>query len=102
MSDDDLRARYPEAVEAVRAFFERFYGTQIAILDSQDDALPYALGEARKIVAVGADFLATFEPGAIEEHLAAWNVAHLSRTLEAGSRLNVTSDGPEEERTIDF
>jgi len=99
MSVESVRERYPEAVEAVRTFLTQFYGSQIVQTeDAQEDLVFFRVGNANKIVAVSADFLADFGPEEIRENLAAWNVAHLSRTLERGCRLKITSEGPEEER----
>lgn len=99
MSGPSVQDRYPQATRAVHEFFSRFYGSQIAETeDAQDDLVLFHVGAAEKIVAVSADFLEQFGPREIHEKLAAWNVAHLSRTLERGCRLLVTSEGPEEER----
>lgn len=98
MSARSVRASYPASVEAVREFFTMFYGSEVAQTEDDEERVLFHLGTAGKVVAVTADFLAQFEPVEVREHLAAWNVAHLSRTLERGCRLLVTSDGPEEER----
>jgi hypothetical protein len=99
MSGPSVQDRYPQAVGAVHEFFTRFYGAQIAESDdAQEELVLFRVGASQKIVAVSADFLEQFGPREIHERLAAWNVAHLSRTLERGCRLLVTSEGPEEER----
>lgn len=99
MSGDRPSERHPEAVNAVHAFFTQFYGSEIERTeDADEDLVLFHVGKARKVIAVSGDFLAEFEPVEIRENLAAWNVAHLSRTLERGCRLKVTSEGPEEER----
>ena len=99
MSVPSVRASYPAAVEAVREFFVMYYGSEITQSeDAEEERVLFHLGPAAKTVAVTADFLAESSPVEIREHLAAWNVAHLSRTLERGCRLVVTSEGPEEER----
>lgn len=88
----------PRAVEAVRAFFGRFYGDAIVTSEDADEELVlFMLGSERKTIAVAADFL-ELSMDEIPEKLAAWNVAHLSRTLEPRCRLKLTSEGPEEER----
>lgn len=94
-----VRDRYPVAISAVQAFFAQFYGAEIDQTDDPDEELAlFHVGRARKIIAVSADFLAAFSPPEIRENLASWNVAHLSRTLERGCRLRITSEGTEEER----
>lgn len=88
----------PLAVEAVRAFLGRFYGDAIVTSeDADEEFVLFTVGPARKTIVVAPDFL---ELGVdeIPEKLAAWNVAHLSRTLEPRCRLRLTSEGPEEER----
>ncbi len=98
MPSESMTGRYSLAVAAVSAFFGRFYGGDVfASDDVEEEAVLFRVGEMRKTVAVAADFL-EFDVDEIPEKLAAWNVAHLSRTLERGCRLKVTSEGPEEER----
>ena len=92
--------RYPEAVAAIRAFFERFYEDAVRTEDAEGLVL-FHLGEHAKTVAVTVDFLADVSPADIHDTLASWNVAHLSRTLERRARLKITSEGPEEE-VMDF
>jgi hypothetical protein len=101
MSLESVSERYPQAVDAVREFFTMYYGAEIAQSeDLQDELVLFHVGTDAGIVAVSADFLAGFEPLEIREKLAAWNVAHLSRTLERGARLVVTSEGAEEELDV--
>lgn len=103
MAEQTLRERYPEAIEAVRAFFGQFYGAEITISEEFGAArVLFVVGPGKKIVAVSEDFLTDADPVAVRERLAAWNVAHLSRTLERGCVLSVTGDGPEEEREAAF
>lgn len=103
MSEQSLQERYPEAIEVVRAFFAQFYGAQIGLAEDADrERVLFHVGKAQKIVAIGADFLENSDLVEIRERLAAWNIAHLSRTLERGCVLNVTSDGPEEESEAAF
>ncbi len=98
MSVRNVGERQARSIEAVRAFFSMFYGSDITLTEvAEEDQILLHVGPAGKVVAVTADFLAEFEPARIAEHLAAWNVAHVSRTLERGYRLVVTSEGPEVE-----
>ncbi len=99
MPGESIAERYPEAVGAVRAFFAQLYGNEIEESEADDEeAILLHVGPAKKVVAVEADFLAEYDPAEIREHLAAWNTAHLSRTLERGCRLKITSYGTEEVR----
>lgn len=99
MPVDTVRERYPQAVEAVAAFFAQFYGGDVTQADDgEEEVVLFYVGKSRKIIAVSADFLADFSATEIRENLASWNVAHLSRTLERGCRLKITSEGPQEER----
>lgn len=103
MSEQTLQEYHPIAIEAIRAFFVQFYGAEIALSeDAEKDRVLFHVGMAKKIVAFGADFLENTDPVDIRERLAAWNIAHLSRTLERRCILNVTSDGPEEETEAAF
>jgi hypothetical protein len=91
--------RYPDSVAAVRAFFAQYYGSDIAVsVDDAEQIVRFSVGPARKPIAFTFEFLAAFDAPQIRENLAAWNIAHLSRTLERGCRLLVTSEGTEEER----
>jgi hypothetical protein len=101
MTVEPVRERYPESLEAVQAFFSQFYGADIEQTeDAQEEVVYFHVGKQKRVVAVHADFLADYGPTEIRENLAAWNVAHLSRTLERGCRLAITSDGPKEERDV--
>lgn len=103
MSARNVQASYPAGIAAVRAFFEQFYGTDITVSEDADaECVLFAVGQRKNVVAIGADFLAEFDAVRIRENLAAWNIAHLSRTLERGCRLSVTSEGPEEQRDSEF
>ena len=103
MSEQTLQEYHPVAIEVIRAFFAQFYGAEIALEeDAERDRVLVYVGKAKKIVAFGADFLENSDPVDIRERLAAWNIAHLSRTLERGCVLNVTSDGPEEDAEAAF
>lgn len=103
MSEQTLQDRYPHAIEAVCDFLAQFYGAELALREDRDaERMLFEVGKQKKIVAIDADFLENPDPVEIREHLAAWNVAHLSRTLERGCVLHVTSDGPEEEREPAF
>lgn len=103
MTEGSLAVRHSVALAAVHEFFAQYYGDEIAFgEDAEADRAFFYVGIARRVVAVCADFLERADAIEIRERLAAWNVAHLSRTLERGCVLAVTSEGPEEEREASF